>query len=310
MDWANEWWRKFYTRETPEDAMLTWQARAVWPWLIVRCDPLGFLEVTPGQRRVRALASLLRLPDEVVAAGIEDLLDDTRLVELDSGYFLRNFEEAQKARKSPAQRMRETRARRTALLRNATRRDFSSPNRADKSRADTSRYSEPVAADLRSDDQAAGQRAAAAASGRSAKGRAQQRGKVVAVGKKRASPNFSPTTTTPTPTMDQARFIQLWDLERSNTSMGAEHRQLTADLLEGLDAVIANALNRDKENPAYGWEGLRRMVYGALHDPKFHSKRLITLVDENVWRARLDNAFNSMTLDHERAERERKKRTY
>lgn len=291
MDWANEWWRKLYTRETPEDTMLTWQGRVVWPLLIMRCDPGGFLEAAKGPRRIRSVATLLRVPDEVVSPGIADLLEDTRLVELDGGYYLRNFEEAQRARKSAAQRMRETRGRRD-VLRNATGRDVSQRNRSDKTSADLKRGRaadaapfEPVAAVV---DQAG------------------RRG----VGKKSSSPIFKSAPPTHLPalalTPEHASLVDCWNAQRD--VLGLSHESLANPTqVRNATALLEHF---ELKHPDEKWELLERYFHNMLRAKGFDRRTLANVIKFNTWDNRLPDAIVDLRVAAEKAAAKKKTRQW
>lgn len=114
MNWPDEQWRKLYVRDTAEWLALCWQARALLPLLLRKCDGSGVVQLKPGPSRQRLLGVLVGLPPEVVETGISDLLADGCLVESPSGFCLRNFVDAQEARASDKLRKAESRARRRA----------------------------------------------------------------------------------------------------------------------------------------------------------------------------------------------------
>lgn len=116
MDWANEEYVKVYRRETDDDLVLTWQARALWAAMMVKFDRAGLLETRRG---IRGLAALVRIPLDVVQAVLPELLDDGRVLEVPLGYFSPNFLAAQEASKSDKLRQRDSRARRAALAKNS-----------------------------------------------------------------------------------------------------------------------------------------------------------------------------------------------
>lgn len=116
MDWSNEEYVKVYRRETDDDLILTWQARALWAAMLIKFDRAGLLETRRG---VRGLAALVRIPLDVVQAVLPELLDDGRVLEVPLGYFSPNFLAAQEASKSDKLRQRDSRARRAALAKSS-----------------------------------------------------------------------------------------------------------------------------------------------------------------------------------------------
>jgi hypothetical protein len=112
MRWDDEPYVRLYKRETPEWSVLSWQARALFHELLKRVDMAGLLMV--GRSGVRGLAGLVRMPLDVVEGamhGADGLLADGCVVEVDGGYLLPNFVEAQQARQSDRARKAEQRAR-------------------------------------------------------------------------------------------------------------------------------------------------------------------------------------------------------
>ena len=117
LDWSNERYVRLYTRETTDQAAWCWQARALWPWLLTRVDGAGVIET----RGVRGLAAAVRLPVEVVEAGLSGsdegpgLLEDGCVVTTPRGYAVRNFVEAQNAQSSANRRQAAVRERDRAI---------------------------------------------------------------------------------------------------------------------------------------------------------------------------------------------------
>lgn len=111
MDWANENFVKVFTRETEDDLLLSWQARAVWKEMLTKFDRAGVIQLKRGRT---GLAALVRYPLEVIDLAIPELVADGRVRELPTGYFAPNFMEAQEATASDAQRKRESREKRRA----------------------------------------------------------------------------------------------------------------------------------------------------------------------------------------------------
>ncbi|MGN6105450.1 MAG: hypothetical protein ACTHU0_10125 [Kofleriaceae bacterium] len=132
MDWSNEPYVRLYTRETDDDLLLSWQARAVWHELMKKFDRSGLIETRRG---VRGLAAMIRMPVEVVESALPELLEDRRLQQVERGYFAPNFLEAQTITKSDKQRQRESRERRRDAARESTSSPHTVTNRDDTSRA-------------------------------------------------------------------------------------------------------------------------------------------------------------------------------
>ena len=100
-----------YTRETPDDSLLSWDALSLWRAMLCKFDRAGRIDTKRG---VRGLAALVRMPLGTAETAIGELLGDGRVRQIESGYFAPNFVAAQTASKSDKQRQRESRERRTA----------------------------------------------------------------------------------------------------------------------------------------------------------------------------------------------------
>lgn len=61
MNWATERYVRLFTRKTASTAMWTWQARALWPWLLAACDRSG--DIVLGKHGVRGLIATVELPE-------------------------------------------------------------------------------------------------------------------------------------------------------------------------------------------------------------------------------------------------------
>lgn len=110
MDWSNERYVRVYVRETVGDVALTWQGRAIWKEILVKCDRAGVIAL--DGHGVRGLAGLIRMPADVVEEHLQQLLDDGR-IELNGDYLvIPNYVDAQEATQSDKQRAAESRARR------------------------------------------------------------------------------------------------------------------------------------------------------------------------------------------------------
>lgn len=114
MDYSNENYVRVYTRKTADQAVLCWQARALWPQLIMVADRAGIIATKHG---TRGLAALTDMPREMVDVGLPELLADGCIREQGGGrgYVLPNYLAAQEAKTSDRQRKREERDRRLAL---------------------------------------------------------------------------------------------------------------------------------------------------------------------------------------------------
>ncbi|MBT8453903.1 MAG: GIY-YIG nuclease family protein [Deltaproteobacteria bacterium] len=115
MDWQNERYVRLYTRETPDDLVLSPEARLVWYELIRKFDRAGVIDL--GRHGTRALSALLRVPLDWVEQAIPELCEDGRIELRDSYIVAPNFMDAQEAKQSDRQRQRESRARRRDRVR-------------------------------------------------------------------------------------------------------------------------------------------------------------------------------------------------
>ncbi len=98
-----------YTRETPDDRELSWDALALWRTLLVKFDRSGLLPLRNGWHSV---AKAIGWPSEVVLRAGPELINDGRVRMVEVGLFAPNFSEAQTASKSDKVRQRESRERR------------------------------------------------------------------------------------------------------------------------------------------------------------------------------------------------------
>jgi hypothetical protein len=113
MDFENARWVKLYCQDTGTWLRLGWQGRTLALHLLRAVNASGVLSDL-GDEPELILAELLRLPVEVVSPGIAALLR-TETITLANGVLVwRKFVEAQKSRKSEAQRKAEYRAKHRA----------------------------------------------------------------------------------------------------------------------------------------------------------------------------------------------------
>ncbi len=114
MDYSNERYVRVYTRKTADQAVLCWQARVLWPQIIMVADRAGIIATKHG---ARGLAALVDVPRDLVDAGLPELLSDgcVRVIAADRGYVIPNYLAAQEATSSDRQRKQEERERRHAL---------------------------------------------------------------------------------------------------------------------------------------------------------------------------------------------------
>jgi len=113
MDWSNEAYVKWYTRDTKTWMLLGWQGQAVLGFLMRKADRSGRIDdVADGADLAVIFAN--GMPPSEIQNGLDMLVkrDVVRLT--DSGLIIVNFLDAQEASKSDALRQKESRARRRA----------------------------------------------------------------------------------------------------------------------------------------------------------------------------------------------------
>jgi uncharacterized phage protein (TIGR02220 family) len=108
MDWENERFVKLYTRDTPDWVVLSWEARALFLFLMRKVDRAGVLTTRHG---IRGVAALVGMPVDVVERALPELVEDGCVVQHDGSFGLANFADAQEARQSNAARQRASRSR-------------------------------------------------------------------------------------------------------------------------------------------------------------------------------------------------------
>lgn len=116
MHWSDERYVRVYTRDTLTWKLWSYEARAVFLFMLRKVDRAGVLDVDGFGPQ--GLAAVLELPEEVVRKGLEDLLrrksgESCATVEYrDTAYVIPKFIEAQEANATNAHRQREFRQRR------------------------------------------------------------------------------------------------------------------------------------------------------------------------------------------------------
>ncbi len=114
MNYSDERYVRIYIRDTPDWMIWPWESRALFPLLARKVDRAGVLDL--GKHGARALAALVAMPVEVVAPGLDGLVEDGCVVISSTGVLvIRNFIEAQEAKASDKQRAAESRGRRRDL---------------------------------------------------------------------------------------------------------------------------------------------------------------------------------------------------
>lgn len=108
LDWSSDHFVRLYTRETDDDLLLTWEARAVWHELLKKFDKQGRLTTKRG---VRGLAALIRIPLDVVERVIPELVEDGRLSTEGNTFYAPNYQHANYTPRSSGARMAQLRTR-------------------------------------------------------------------------------------------------------------------------------------------------------------------------------------------------------
>ncbi len=112
MDWGNERYIRWYTRNTPEWCVLPWQTRGLWGLILRELNRAGILEL--GKLGVvEAIAVAVRADKEEIAPHVQRLLDDGCLIHRDDLRLVvaPNFVEAQEATQSDKSRAKSSRER-------------------------------------------------------------------------------------------------------------------------------------------------------------------------------------------------------
>jgi hypothetical protein len=108
VDWTNERYVRLYTRDTETVLLQPWQARHIFREMCRKCDRAGVIECRTGPR---GLAVIMQMASDVetVATYMPHLLEDGSVVQIQDGYFLPNFMDANEAPQSDKQRAKESR---------------------------------------------------------------------------------------------------------------------------------------------------------------------------------------------------------
>lgn len=108
LDWAKDHFVRLYTRETDEDLLLSWEARALWHEFLKKADKRGLVATKRG---VRGLAAVVRIPLQVVERVLPEILEDGRLRECPGGFEAPNYRPANYTPRAPGARMADLRER-------------------------------------------------------------------------------------------------------------------------------------------------------------------------------------------------------
>ncbi len=142
MRWDDERYVRVYTRDTPGWCLLSWEARSVFLLLLRVVDRAGILHF--GHAGSRAVAAVLRAPEDVVSRALEELNADGCVQVKADWMVIPNFVSAQETPVSDAARKRDSRARAKARAMEDAPTDTERP---DMSRAVTQGHSDPICAD-------------------------------------------------------------------------------------------------------------------------------------------------------------------
>lgn len=109
MRWEDERYVRLYTRDTATWLMVPWQARAVLPLILRKCDRAGIIDLDSDG--LAGLAVMIGLPLEVVTVGVEAWVAKRTIVLADTRLIVPNYLAAQETRSSDARRKRDQRDR-------------------------------------------------------------------------------------------------------------------------------------------------------------------------------------------------------
>ena len=109
MNWSDERYVKLYVRPTATYRLWPWQTKAIFPWLLARCDGSGLIDV--GRHGIQGVAALVEMPLEVVEAGMKTLVEDGTVEAVPRGFLVPKFIEAQEATKTERAKKRDQRER-------------------------------------------------------------------------------------------------------------------------------------------------------------------------------------------------------
>jgi len=100
---------KLYVRPTATYRLWPWQTKAIFPWLLARCDGSGLIDV--GRHGIQGVAALVEMPLEIVEAGMKSLVEDGTIEAVPRGFLVPKFIEAQEATKTERAKKRDQRER-------------------------------------------------------------------------------------------------------------------------------------------------------------------------------------------------------
>jgi hypothetical protein len=112
IDWSTEPFARLYKRETDDDLLLSWEARAVWHEFLKKCDSSGHIATRRG---VQGLAALIRIPLDVVERILQELIEDGRIRSIPAtGFVAPNYVDANYVARSNGARQAAFRAKQRA----------------------------------------------------------------------------------------------------------------------------------------------------------------------------------------------------
>lgn len=115
MDWSNERYVRYYTRDTVTFTTWPWEAQALLGVLMRKLDRAGVLDIGDHDPVDAVWSQYPRWPREVIQKGLEALIGSGTILHEGDRLLMPNFLEAQEAKQSDSQRQRESRARRKDL---------------------------------------------------------------------------------------------------------------------------------------------------------------------------------------------------
>ena len=113
LNWEDERYVRWYTRNTPEWSSLSWQARGLFGLIMREVDRAGVLAV--GKLGLKGIAVSVRAPWREIEPFMAELLADGCVRFRDGKLLIPNFLEAQEARQSDRARSQASRERRKAM---------------------------------------------------------------------------------------------------------------------------------------------------------------------------------------------------
>jgi len=113
MNYGDTPYVRLYIYDTVGWLMMTWEARATLPNLMRKLDRAGVLDLAEyaGEEMARAVAALIKIPEEVVGVGLADLLKRGTVVLRGQFLVMPNYVEGQSTPQSDRLRKAESRAR-------------------------------------------------------------------------------------------------------------------------------------------------------------------------------------------------------